>query len=162
VGGTCPDPRDDLGKTIFIGKFQGVFNISASALFQDFRPTVPSSMSGDASIQVQRVSLTPSAVSLCYKLLNSVINSPLRHSWFLPSSIPASVSLSGLRDYRRSTFIPTAITQNVSAFSEEFTQMAGLLICTLVFRFSPSELTVCAATIVTNPKRRNGNLTVMF
>ncbi|KDR70765.1 hypothetical protein GALMADRAFT_809563 [Galerina marginata CBS 339.88] len=68
----CPAPSADLGEALFIGQFQGqgVIDNTLNA-FENFTFTVPSDISGPASIQVQHAFVTTPAVSLLYKFLNS-------------------------------------------------------------------------------------------
>ncbi|PPQ69125.1 hypothetical protein CVT26_003573 [Gymnopilus dilepis] len=62
----CPAPSADLGEVLFIGKYQsqgGTGNTLNS--FENFTFTVPTDISGTASIQVQRVDLTTPPVGTC-------------------------------------------------------------------------------------------------
>jgi hypothetical protein len=62
----CPAPTADLGEPVFIGKYQGQGQIGNSLnTFENITVTVPSDISGAASVQVQRVSLaTPPGHSI--------------------------------------------------------------------------------------------------
>jgi len=61
----CPSPSADLGEILFIGKYQsqGVIGNTLNS-FENFTFVVPSDISGQASIQVQRVSLLTPPVSV--------------------------------------------------------------------------------------------------
>ena len=71
----CPDPSKDLGEVLFIGKYdsQGAFDQFDS--FENFTLTVPSDISGAASIQVQHSALLTPPVSFPVKRLDWRIDS---------------------------------------------------------------------------------------
>ena len=63
----CPAPSADLGEILFVGKFQSQGEIGTTLnSFENFTFTVPSDISGAASIQVQHVFLlTPPVNFFC-------------------------------------------------------------------------------------------------
>jgi len=72
----CPLPSADLGELLLVGKYQsqGVISNTLNS-FENFTFVVPSDISGQASIQVQRVSLATPPVSLFHKLSDYLIHS---------------------------------------------------------------------------------------
>ena len=134
----CPAPSADLGEVLFIGKYQsqGVIGNTLNS-FENFTFVVPSDISGNASIQVQHNFLLTPPVSVFYKLSNgySLVLQRMKRS--LTSSTSASQLRSILWAPRLPFTISTlmAITPNAWIFLAEPTQMAHLLICTLLIRF---------------------------
>ena len=59
----CPDPSKDLGEVLFIGKYEPQGGFGNLEVFENFTLSVPSDISGSASIQVQHSILTTTAVS---------------------------------------------------------------------------------------------------
>ena len=80
-GSTCPAASADLGKILFVGKFQsqGVIGNTLN-LFENVSFVVPSDISGSASIQVQHVFLLTPPVSLFFELSTYVIDSAKQHA----------------------------------------------------------------------------------
>ena len=60
----CPAPTADLGQPVFVGKYQSQGAIGNTLnSFQNISVTIPTGISGPASIQVQRVALLTPPVS---------------------------------------------------------------------------------------------------
>ena len=114
----CPAPSADLGEILFIGKYQSQGEIDNTLnSFETFSLTVPSDISGSASIQVQQVFLLTPPVSLFTTFRTTFLTLLQRDTRSLTSSTPA-LRLRSLQALQalRSTSTPTVITLNVWAF----------------------------------------------
>ena len=87
----CPVPSADLGKILFIGKFQSQGEVDTFNSFDNFTFIIPSDISRAASIQVQHVFLLTPPVSLfcCFTYSLIMLFTLLQRAMLsLASSIP--------------------------------------------------------------------------